>query len=421
MADTKSIQTFELSAESELRIEFPSDSKSKLTLVKGRAEIFGTELARGRQYGFPGKKLAVYTWEGCTLELDGSVEVAYTSKETPMWSYLNAHEGLEHLRDAATKLPSKKGPRVLLAGSTDVGKSTLCRIILNYAVRRGRRPTYVDLDIGQGGITVPGMISALPLERPYDVEEGLSLTAPLVYHYGHSNLAENPVLYKHVCEKMADTLNKRLAKDEVANSSGIVINTCGWIDGLGYELLVHAAKVFEVDVVFVIDQERLHNDLRRELSSATVVKLPKSGGVVTRSKEYRRSARNTRIREYFYGTLGDLCPHSMDVKFKDIEVYEIGAPPIPASCLPLGQEPPKTETQPVRVTIDERLTHNLLSVSYGTSGEPLTADVVDCNVAGFVYVSHVDVAKEKLTILSPSPGALPSRILLSGTIKWMEQ
>lgn len=34
-------------------------------------------------------------------------------------------------------------------GPVDVGKSTLCQLLLNYAVRMGRRPVFVDLDIGQ--------------------------------------------------------------------------------------------------------------------------------------------------------------------------------------------------------------------------------------------------------------------------------
>lgn len=46
----------------------------------------------------------------------------------------------------------------MIVGPTDVGKSTLCRILLNYAVRLGRRPIYVDLDVGQGSISIPGTI-----------------------------------------------------------------------------------------------------------------------------------------------------------------------------------------------------------------------------------------------------------------------
>ena len=39
----------------------------------------------------------------------------------------------------------------MICGPSDVGKSTLCRLLLNYAVRMGRRPIYVDLDLGQVG------------------------------------------------------------------------------------------------------------------------------------------------------------------------------------------------------------------------------------------------------------------------------
>ncbi len=36
-----------------------------------------------------------------------------------------------------------------MVGPTDVGKSTLCRLLLNYAVRMNRQPCLVDVDVGQ--------------------------------------------------------------------------------------------------------------------------------------------------------------------------------------------------------------------------------------------------------------------------------
>lgn len=39
-------------------------------------------------------------------------------------------------------------------GPVDVGKSTLCQLLLNYAVRMGRRPVFVDLDVGQVSVCV---------------------------------------------------------------------------------------------------------------------------------------------------------------------------------------------------------------------------------------------------------------------------
>lgn len=66
----------------------------------------------------------------------------------------------------------------------------------------------------------------------------------------------------------------------LARISGVIINTCSWIKGEGYKHLLHAAKVFEVDVILVLDQERLYNELVRDMPNfVKVVFLPKSGGV----------------------------------------------------------------------------------------------------------------------------------------------
>lgn len=45
---------------------------------------------------------------------------------------------------------------VLIAGQVDSGKSSLASLLASYAVRLGRAPLFVDLDVGQGNIGVPG-------------------------------------------------------------------------------------------------------------------------------------------------------------------------------------------------------------------------------------------------------------------------
>lgn len=94
---------------------------------------------------------------------------------------------------------------------------------------------------------------------------------------------------------------------------------------------------FEVDVVLVMDQERLYNELVRDLPKfISVVLTPKSGGVVERTKRNRLEAREAAVKQYFYGLKTTLYPHSFDVKFSDIKVFKIGAPALPDSCMPLG-------------------------------------------------------------------------------------
>ena len=44
-------------------------------------------------------------------------------------------------------------------------------------------------------------------------------------------------------------------------AAGCVINTMGWVEGLGYDLLLGAIDALKADVVLVVGQERLYNQL----------------------------------------------------------------------------------------------------------------------------------------------------------------
>lgn len=48
-------------------------------MVDGMAEVFGTEMIKGKSYQFgPGTKLAIFTYHGCTIHLKGKLSlVAY--------------------------------------------------------------------------------------------------------------------------------------------------------------------------------------------------------------------------------------------------------------------------------------------------------------------------------------------------------
>ncbi len=44
------------------------------------------------------------------------------------------------------------------------------------------------------------------------------------------------------------------------------MNTCGWIDGVGYELIRQAIDATRATVILVLDNERLYSDLQQDLS-----------------------------------------------------------------------------------------------------------------------------------------------------------
>lgn len=70
----------------------------------------------------------------------------------------------------------------------------------------------------------------------------------------------------------------------LARAGGMIINTCGWVDGDGYTMQLNTIEIFNPDYIFVIAHERLYSDLQTYLRTTNktniqLVKLPKSGGV----------------------------------------------------------------------------------------------------------------------------------------------
>jgi polyribonucleotide 5'-hydroxyl-kinase len=408
------------------------------------------------------QKVALFSWHGATVEVEGRVDIAcapcrlahtrtlsltgtarsYVAGDTPMAMYVNVHAVLEERRKAAKSAgPSVRGggwqlrggaspdetsaraqsdgPRVLIAGPADVGKSTLSRLLANYAVRSGWAPVLVDLDLGQGGITCPGTLAALPMDEPLPPGGGVPLEVALVYYFGAPSPADNPELFCHLTERLGAALEARHGAAPASRAAGAIINTCGWVEGVGKSLLVAAARALRADVVLVLGAERLHAELAAALPGVACVALRKSGGVVARPPEARRAARSTRTREYFYGPSAGpaLCPHAVSCRFDELQLFRVGGGPrAPSSALPLGAQPAASPLRCAPVVPSLELLHSVLAVSHAES----VAELLSANMAGFIHVTDVDMAARRITYLAPCSGPLPGKLLLVGSIKWFE-
>ncbi|RYG41429.1 hypothetical protein EON68_03100, partial [archaeon] len=169
--------------------------------------------------------------------------------------------------------------QVLIVGSTDTGKSTLARTLGAYAARVGRMPTFVDLDIGQGELSVPGTLSASPLDRRcFSIESGYVDTLPLTYFFGHTSPGAFVEVYRNSLQRLAENVLRSMAANELAASSGCIINTMGLVSDVGTELMLDIIKAFQVDVVVVMDHDRLFMQLSSAVAPLRVpVKLVSTG------------------------------------------------------------------------------------------------------------------------------------------------
>lgn len=229
------------------------------------------------------------------------------------------------------------------------------------------------------------MISAVHADRPFSIEEGFSKRAPLVYFYGHDNLGTNEECYKRQVGTLFSQIENLIQKDPQVANSGVIINTAGWVTGKGYKILCDTIRTTKATVVVVLDNERLYSDLSKDFKKAEieVIKLPKSGGVVTRPSEFRRNTRYDTIRQYFYGPKHDLSPRFMSLSWNAIALYRVGAGFQPPSCaLPIGAESVQDPVSLELINPSTDLEHHLAAVSYSTDANTL----LDCNIAGYILM-----------------------------------
>ena len=78
--------------------------------------------------------MAVFTFDGCSIESSGNDVIEYIGHETPKQVEINVHFALHNLRQIA-KRNDEYGPRVMIVGPADVGKTSLAKTLANYATR----------------------------------------------------------------------------------------------------------------------------------------------------------------------------------------------------------------------------------------------------------------------------------------------
>lgn len=405
-----------LQIENELRIVAGQES-STIQLLTGLAEIFGTEMKTNEKYKLqPHSSIAVYTWHGCTIQVTGKTKEAYVVADTLMILNVILHASIEQRRIKA-EAENAKGPVVLVVGPTDVGKSTLCRILLNYAARLGRKPVFVDLDVGQNSIGVPGCMGFLDVKKPADITQGFDDEDANVYHFGYKSPAHKTPLYFRLLRQLGLDVQSHVNNErQNAKSSGVVINSCGWVRGHGYNAINFAAMVFEIDILCVLDEENLYLQLLKDIpSSVQVHYIPKMSGVVERSRPLRSKTRNSRILDYFYGSTNDLLPTTFEVIFSEIQVFRVKSKRLPVYFNSANAAMDKINVEPM--TISDQLVNQVLGLSSAESAEE---DML-MRVIGFVWVKHIDIGRGVITVLAPQPSPLPSKILLLGNISVSEQ
>lgn len=173
-----------------------------------------------------------------------------------MISYANLHFALEKLREEASTI-GRDGPRVLVVGPENAGKTSLVKLLTAYATRSGRQPIAINLDTKEGMLSIPGTLSAAAFSSIIDVEEGwgssptngpspVPVKLPLAYYMGLANPEDKTLVYKPIMTRLALSALNRLQDDGESRGTGCIIDTPGGISHGkgGYEIIQHVVSEF---------------------------------------------------------------------------------------------------------------------------------------------------------------------------------
>ena len=108
-------------------IIFRTDARNAITvtLLKGFAEIFGSELPPEVPLYFPkGSKFAIFTWHKAEIKITGEAETLYVSEDTKMREYIEIHSFIQEDRENA-RAKRQAGPNIIVCGSPSSGKTTV--------------------------------------------------------------------------------------------------------------------------------------------------------------------------------------------------------------------------------------------------------------------------------------------------------
>ncbi|XP_046850669.1 polynucleotide 5'-hydroxyl-kinase NOL9-like isoform X2 [Xenia sp. Carnegie-2017] len=131
-------------------------------------------------------------------------------------------------------------PIVLICGGKNVGKSTFARYLMNDFLNNQSSLYFMETDVGQTEFTPPGILSLVKVNSP--------IFGPPFTHLAKSERALffgdiTPKDYPSTYVKMVYLLHEYYK--ESCSAEPLVINTCGWIKGLGVRILLDIIRLVQ--------------------------------------------------------------------------------------------------------------------------------------------------------------------------------
>ncbi|CAL0325387.1 unnamed protein product [Lupinus luteus] len=139
-------------------------------------------------------------------------------------------------------------PIILVCGPSNCGKTTFSRHILSVMLQRYKKVAYLDTDVGQPEFTPPGFLSLTVL---HELTPNLMIpclkTPERCLFFGDVSSKRDPSTYLKYIFALYDYYRKEYSMYEKGENLPmtelpLIVNTSGWVKGVGYVMLVDMLK-----------------------------------------------------------------------------------------------------------------------------------------------------------------------------------
>ena len=152
-----------------------------------------------------------------------------------------------HWESIIDNISKRSSPKVLVCGPKGAGKSTFSLYLSNYLLNTHQAVFYIECDPGQPEFLPTGTLGVQALTKPkLGPAYTHKLSSEMNYFFGSTTPSSNPRLYIDIIMKMLDSV-RLLYNEEV--DIPIIINSCGWVEGLGIGLLADIISLSRPSVI----------------------------------------------------------------------------------------------------------------------------------------------------------------------------
>ncbi|XP_057780713.1 polynucleotide 5'-hydroxyl-kinase NOL9 [Salvia miltiorrhiza] len=131
-------------------------------------------------------------------------------------------------------------PIAFVCGPKNSGKTTFARHLVNVLLQRHKRVAFLDTDVGQTEFTPPGLLALTVIDKiTPDLTIPCVKTPARCFFFGDISSKRDPTTYLTYIKALYD----HYMETEIQGAGlPLVINTPGWVKGIGYEILVEMLR-----------------------------------------------------------------------------------------------------------------------------------------------------------------------------------